>query len=85
MANSKIKALGGLQGIVNTGKEKPEPVAAQAAAAAAMTPKTGNYKTVCYSIPPALAAEVDRIAKEERRTKSAIVSEAFEMLINSRK
>lgn len=39
--------------------------------------KKGNYKTVCYSIPPDLAEEIKRVAYIDRRTIGAVVADAF--------
>lgn len=62
-----------------------EPTPAQAApqtAPEAPTPKAkGNYKTVCYSIPPALAEQIRRAAYIDRKTIGAVVAEAFEMYL----
>jgi hypothetical protein len=38
----------------------------------------GNYKTVCYSIPPATADKIRQIAAWDRRKINAVVAEAFE-------
>lgn len=38
----------------------------------------GNYKTVCYSIPPETADKIRKIAAWDRRKINAVVAEAFE-------
>lgn len=38
----------------------------------------GNYKTVCYSIPPETAEKIRKIADWDRRKINAVVTEAFE-------
>lgn len=38
----------------------------------------GNYKTVCYSIPPETAEKIRQIAAWDRRKINAVVTEAFE-------
>ena len=38
----------------------------------------GNYKTVCYSIPPETAEKIRKIAAWDRRKINAVVTEAFE-------
>lgn len=38
----------------------------------------GNYKTFCYSIPPATGEKIRQIAKWDRKTLGAVVTEAFE-------
>jgi len=38
----------------------------------------GNYKTVCYSIPPELAEKIRYIAYWDRKKLNAVVVEAFE-------
>lgn len=37
----------------------------------------GNYKTVCYSIPPDLADKIRYIAYWDRKKLNAVVAEAF--------
>lgn len=37
----------------------------------------GNYKTVCYNIPPAIADYMRYIATYDRKKINAVVSEAF--------
>ncbi len=39
---------------------------------------TGNYKTVCYSIPPETAEKIRKIAAWDRKKINAVVTEAFE-------
>ena len=39
---------------------------------------TGNYKTVCYSIPPDTAEKIRKIAAWDRKKINAVVTEAFE-------
>lgn len=38
----------------------------------------GNYKTVCYSIPPETAEKIRKIADWDRKKINAVVTEAFE-------
>jgi len=38
----------------------------------------GNYKTVCYSIPPETAEKIRKIAAWDRKKINAVVTEAFE-------
>lgn len=38
----------------------------------------GNYKTVCYSIPPETAEKIRKIAEWDRKKINAVVVEAFE-------
>lgn len=38
----------------------------------------GNYKTVCYSIPPETADKIRQIAVWDRKKINAVVTEAFE-------
>ena len=56
----------------NTGKAQApeqEPAAAK---------EKGNYKTVCYSIPPETAEKIRQIAAWDRKKINAVVVEAFE-------
>lgn len=58
--------------------KQPEPTANQEPATTREDePKTGNYKTVCYSIPPALADNIRYIARFDRKKINAVVAEAF--------
>lgn len=41
------------------------------------TKTKGNYKTVCYSIPPELADKIRYIAYWDRKKLNAVVVEAF--------
>ena len=52
-------------------------------AAAAEQPAKGNYKTVCYSIPPEVAEYMRYIARYDRKKINAVVVEAFAAYINS--
>lgn len=38
----------------------------------------GNYKSVCYSIPPKTADKIRQIAAWDRKKIGAVVTEAFE-------
>ncbi len=38
----------------------------------------GNYKSVCYSIPPETAEKIRKIAAWDRKKINAVVTEAFE-------
>ncbi len=57
----------------------PNPTKAQAPVQETPTEKEkGNYKTVCYSIPPETADKIRQIANWDRRKINAVVTEAFE-------
>ena len=57
----------------------PNPTTAPVQEQVADTEKTkGNYKTVCYSIPPETAEKIRQIAAWDRRKLNAVVTEAFE-------
>ena len=57
----------------------PTPAKAQAPVQEPATEKAkGNYKTVCYSIPPETAEKIRQIAAWDRRKINAVVTEAFE-------
>lgn len=57
----------------------PNPTKAQAPVQEQTTEKEkGNYKTVCYSIPPETADKIRQIAAWDRRKINAVVTEAFE-------
>lgn len=57
----------------------PNPTKAQEPVQGATTEKVkGNYKTVCYSIPPETADKIRKIADWDRRKINAVVTEAFE-------
>lgn len=73
----KDKIAGGLNGLLT----KPAPNEEQATE----TPKkkTGNYKTVCYSISPEVAEKIAYIAYYDRRRLNAVVTEAFEAYIKN--
>lgn len=45
---------------------------------AATEKEKGNYKTVCYSIPPETAEKIRKIAAWDRKKINAVVTEAFE-------
>lgn len=58
----------------------PNTVKAQAPEQETATEKVkGNYKTVCYSIPPETAEKIRQIAAWDRRKINAVVTEAFEL------
>ncbi len=79
MANKK--AIEGLSGLLNPTPAIPSRKAATAAAPQeqAQTPEKskGDYKTVCYSIPPAVAESIKRVAWYDRKKINAVVTEAF--------
>ena len=57
----------------------PTPAQAQAPIQDTATDKAkGNYKTVCYSIPPETADKIRKIATWDRKKINAVVTEAFE-------
>ena len=57
----------------------PNPTKAQETVQEPATEKVkGNYKTVCYSIPPETADKIRKIAEWDRRKINAVVTEAFE-------
>ena len=57
----------------------PTPTKAQANEQEPATEKVkGDYKTVCYSIPPATADKIRKIAAWDRKRINAVVTEAFE-------
>lgn len=43
----------------------------------------GNYKTVCYSLPPVIAERIKAQAAAERRTIGAVVAQALEDYIEA--
>lgn len=57
---------------------KPAPAQVQATAQEPAEKVKGNYKTVCYSIPPETADKIRAIASWDRRKINAVVAEAFE-------
>ena len=57
---------------------KPTPAQDTATEDAATGKEKGNYKTVCYSIPPDTAEKIRKIAAWDRRKINAVVTEAFE-------
>lgn len=76
MARKKIDIAAGIdelltpggaeaQGTTGTPTGKPEKI-------------RGNYKSVCYSIPPAVAEKIKYIAYWDRRKINAVVAEALE-------
>ncbi len=57
----------------------PNPAKAQGAESDAQPHrKKGDYRTVCYSIPPKTAEKMRKIASWERKKINAVVTEAFE-------
>ena len=56
-----------------TPAQEPTPVQAPAT-----EKEKGNYKTVCYSIPPETAEKIRKIAAWDRKKINAVVTEAFE-------
>ena len=63
-----------LGGLIN-----PNPTKVQAPAQGPVQEKIkGNYKTVCYSIPPETAEKIRKIAAWDRRKLNAVVTEALE-------
>ena len=57
---------------------KPTPANEKVNAQEPATKEKGNYKTVCYSIPPATADKIRKIASWDRKKINAVVAEAFE-------
>jgi hypothetical protein len=82
MASRKVET--GLSGLLN-----PTPAIPRKAATAVPTQEQpqapekskGNYKTVCYSIPPAVAENIKRVAWYERKKINAVVTDAFEKYV----
>ena len=70
MAKKKDIIAAGLDGLLNAQAEgKPS------------RPKA-SYKTVCYSLPPALVDKIDYIAYWDRKKTNAVVAEAFEQYVS---
>lgn len=67
-----------LAALMEPAAPKAEPITAKDAPG---TKAKGNYKTVCYSIPPDLAEQIKRAAYIDRKTIGAVVAEAFEMYL----
>jgi hypothetical protein len=84
MAKKNNIIAAGLNGILGPATATPQ---APTATAAPDAPKPerikGNYKTVCYSIPPELAEKIRYIAYWDRKKLNAVVTEAFEMYCNA--
>lgn len=65
--------------LLNTNPTKAqEPINDTPTEKATITRITGNYKTVCYSIPPETAEKIRKIAAWDRKKINAVVTEAFE-------
>lgn len=71
---SKKQVATGLTGLLNPTPAETQPQTAEAAPAKIK----GNYKTVCYSIPPDVAEKIKYIAYYDRKRLNAVVTEAFE-------
>ena len=80
MASKNNLISGGLNGLL-----KPAPASTpEAVQEPTGEPKTkGNYKTVCYSIPPELAEKMRYIAYWDRKKLNAVVVEAFSQYVES--
>ncbi len=77
MANKNISA--GLEGLLATKAAPAKETATEARPAPAQPARAkGNYKTVCYSIPPEVAEKVKEIAYWDRKKINEVVIEAFE-------
>ena len=74
MAKKNTIIAAGLNGLLAGPTSTPE--AAQETEQAEKT--KGNYKTVCYSIPPDLAERIRFIAYWDRKKINAVVVEAFQ-------
>ena len=76
---------GGLEALLAAPKAStPQGAAANQGAADAPGEKIkGNYKTVCYSIPPDIADKMRYIARFDRKKLNAVVVEAFAAYINN--
>ena len=75
---SKKKAITeGLAGLMATPAATDRKRAAEPQATPAQTPARGNYKTVCYSLPPDIADRIRAQAAAERRTIGAVVAQAL--------
>lgn len=66
----------GIAALMQTDTRKAE-AKTTATAGPAEEKKKGNYKTVCYSIPPDIAEAIKEIAVLDRRTVGSVVTEAF--------
>lgn len=83
MANKKIQIAAGLAGLMaqpaqleGLKSSAPQEPTGGSATASAQKVK-GNYKTVCYSIPPELADRMRAQALREGRTIGSTVARAF--------
>lgn len=76
MAKKNNIIAGGLQGLL---APAAAPVSPQEPTQQEQAPKRvkGDYKTVCYSIPPELAEKIRYIAYWDRKKLNAVVVEAF--------
>lgn len=75
---SKKKAITeGLAGLMAAPAATDHKRAAEPQATPAQTPARGNYKTVCYSLPPDIADRIRAQAAAERRTIGAVVAQAL--------
>ncbi len=69
----------GLNGLLSAPAQPQETAPTAAPQEPEQAPKQkGNYKTVCYSIPPELAEKIRYIAYWDRKKLNAVVVEAFE-------
>ena len=71
----------GLEGLLNPTPAKVSTKAKAQGTTEAPEKVKGDYKTVCYSIPPAVADKIKYIAYYDRRKLNAVVTEAFEAYI----
>ena len=78
MANKKV--IEGLSGLLNPTPSTPVKAATVDAPQAPAKVK-GDYKTVCYSIPPRVAEDVRFIAWYDRKKINTVVTEAFEKYV----
>ncbi len=76
MASRKVET--GLVGLLNPTPAIPRKTAALTQEQPQEPEKSkGNYKTVCYSIPPAVAESIKRVAWYERKKINAVVTDSF--------
>lgn len=79
MSKKNAIIAAGLNGLLG----QPEPAPTAQAEPAQGEKTKGNYKTVCYSIPPAIADYMRYIANYDRKKINAVVAEAFTAYITN--
>lgn len=79
MAKKNNIIAGGLQGLLAPAAATvtPQDPGQQEQAPKRVKREKGDYKTVCYSIPPELAEKIRYIAYWDRKKLNAVVVEAF--------